>query len=898
MTTSAEDDNTTATTTTDEELPVLSISGMYDLRSFRDWPEHLIQFTIHLINNKTDGWYDDVLPDAVLDYSMSDSACDPAVATRAYLNMTRSGNAPHAIFGCRCSGASVAVARLAGVEDIPMLSPASTTVKLSNKDEFPTFSRLAAPDNDRGQVGALVSLLRSFGWDRISLINTDTQFTKDIALELSSAWKGQHFGDDPFVGDIAYTDTIKLDSKTDLIDQASVRRVLNGVPVDNPGVNSRVIVLFAHHQHSFPILKAAQELNFQPDTIWIGASEWAGRIAMENDTSWMPPIPGYMGIVPYRNFSTPMYTDYLQRLQDYERQRNLPITLELYDYVADRIGDGILAFAMALANVPQNLRRDGMLVAQALRNISFDGISGPVAFDANGDLSKPMFSVKTLSAPGSEWIDVGTVGTQGGVSHIDFSRICYPGAGCNLQSLPNDEYPTAKDLLPFWIWIVVALMCVLAVLFYHQRVKNRSVTQKLRRIEDELRALDSNDSAVQKRKGRLYKEIASLLGQPTPAHWTGKHGLVKVPPTLQEYWDVLAKLRETMNDIECHLSSLSRVQNIGIWSYYVFRKNQLANKYHVDIKDDAKLNECSVWHGTTTLNPDVIYKDQQDGFMMQLSQQGQWGRGIYFSERAGYSDPYSFKPFNKYTDTIQQDRELYLVKLLVGEEIFLDRNSDEYMQNACKGLVAPPDNPDRPGMKFDTVSGLIEDEHNTKVYVVYENGRAYPEYLVRYYKGERDEERTPYESLADAINGEASKPLVAKDPESALTELADDASTTSSRRSVCNALWEFEEGDNGWVQYQSAHQLQLEQAYQRDPEGVTTIEHFPWTYAVDLSVNLQTNLDHPDKTSRKIRRIKLNNSNEEEEGDNCKSLESSRKNDSNRRAKVENTKEEDDESNS
>jgi hypothetical protein len=38
--------------------------------------------------------------------------------------------------------------------------------------------------------------------------------------------------------------------------------------------------------------------------------------------------------------------------------------------------------------------------------------------------------------------------------------------------------------------------------------------------------------------------------------------------------------------------------------------------------------------------------------------------------------------------------------------------------------------------------------------VVYENGRAYPEYLVRYYKGPRDPERTPYESLKDAVNGE------------------------------------------------------------------------------------------------------------------------------------------------
>lgn len=870
MLTGIEENTTIASFPLDESpsLPVLSVSAMYDLQNFGGWVEHLVKFTIHLINDHTDGWYDDVLPDAILDYTMKDSACHADDATRAYLNLTRGDNAPHVIFGCRCSGASVAVARLAAVENIPMLSPASSSVKLSNKDEFPTFSRLAAPDDSTGQVGALISLLRSFGWDRISLINTDTQFTKDIALELSSAWKGQHFGNDSFEGEVAYSSTIKLDPKTDLIDRESAIRVLNAVPVDNPSVNSRIIVLFAHHQHAFPILKIAKQLNFQPDTIWLGASEWIGRVPLDGDTSWMPPVPGYLGVVPYRNLTTPMYTDYLSRLNIYERERNIEVTTELYDYVADRIADGILALAMALSAVPPNLRRDGKRVTRALRRMRFDGVSGPLSFDEHGDLSQPLYTVKTLATAGTGWVDVGTVSTVIGTTHrIDINKICWPVAGCNPVSFPDDQYPDDPDRLPFWIWIVVAVMCLLAILFYRQRAQNKSVTTQLRRIEDELKALDSNDSAVRKRKGRLYKEIASLLGQPTPEHWTQKHGLVKVPPNIPEYWDVLAKLRETMNDSDCHLSSLSRVQNLGVWSYYVFRKNQLANKYNLDIKDAEKLHELSVWHGTSSLNPDVIYKDQQDGFMMQLSQQGQWGRGIYFSERAGYSDPYSFKPFNKYTETLQQDRELFLVKLLVGDSIFLDRNADEYMQDACKGLVAPPDNPDRPGMKFDTVSGQIEDEQNTKVYVVYENGRAYPEYLVRYYKGARDEERTPYASLEEAVEGATSKEFEEKmHPESALALDADDASVTSSGIAA-NAVWEFQEGDSGWVQYQSAHQLQIEQAYQRDPGGVTTIEHFPWTYAVDLSVNLQTNLDHPDKTSRKIRRIILETTMEDDDSD-------------------------------
>ena len=68
--------------------------------------------------------------------------------------------------------------------------------------------------------------------------------------------------------------------------------------------------------------------------------------------------------------------------------------------------------------------------------------------------------------------------------------------------------------------------------------------------------------------------------------------------------------------------------------------------------------------------------------MMQLSQQGHWGRGIYFSERSGYSDPYAFKPFTEHHESDQQDRELFLVKLLVGEAILLDRTEGEWMAEA------------------------------------------------------------------------------------------------------------------------------------------------------------------------------------------------------------------------
>jgi hypothetical protein len=153
--------------------------------------------------------------------------------------------------------------------------------------------------------------------------------------------------------------------------------------------------------------------------------------------------------------------------------------------------------------------------------------------------------------------------------------------------------------------------------------------------------------------------------------------------------------------------------------------------------------------------------------------------------------------------------------------------------------------------------------------VVYENGRAYPEYLVRYYKGPRDPERTPYESLEDAVNGEKISLKVAMKSEklhesseeldgnligsAATTQPEEDTNSVSS----VHGIWQFEDDKNEWVDYQGAHQVQIEKAHRQDPNGFTTIEHFPWTYVIDFGINTQTNLDHPDEKTRKVRRIHM-----------------------------------------
>ena len=99
---------------------------------------------------------------------------------------------------------------------------------------------------------------------------------------------------------------------------------------------------------------------------------------------------------------------------------------------------------------------------------------------------------------------------------------------------------------------------------------------------------------------------------------------------------------------------------------------------------------------------------------MQRSNQGMWGQGIYFAENASYSDNYAY-----HDGSGLGTKTMILARLIAGDEIHI--LPDASLRHC----------PEKPGGKgrYDTVTGTTR---GSKVYVVYENGRAYPEYLVTY----------------------------------------------------------------------------------------------------------------------------------------------------------------------
>ena len=125
---------------------------------FEDWGFHTFNATIHMLNDPNDGMWDDLLGnDTYIETVWRNDTCDETTAVEKYWDEIRpfwKSDLPHVVIGCHCSGASAGLARVAGLENVPVIA----MYRLSDEDDFENFFRTVAPDDARGQVGALVAL--------------------------------------------------------------------------------------------------------------------------------------------------------------------------------------------------------------------------------------------------------------------------------------------------------------------------------------------------------------------------------------------------------------------------------------------------------------------------------------------------------------------------------------------------------------------------------------------------------------------------------------------------------------------------------------------------------------------------------------------------------------------
>ena len=105
----------------------IKLAGIVDTTNFA-WAEALFAVTFGLLNERGNGFFDELgdydLPE--ISHEVLDGGCDGYAAVAAYWGV----RPVHGLVGARCSGASIPLAWMSALDNVPQVSMASTSARL------------------------------------------------------------------------------------------------------------------------------------------------------------------------------------------------------------------------------------------------------------------------------------------------------------------------------------------------------------------------------------------------------------------------------------------------------------------------------------------------------------------------------------------------------------------------------------------------------------------------------------------------------------------------------------------------------------------------------------------------------------------------------------------------
>ena len=175
--------------------------------------------------------------------------------------------------------------------------------------------------------------------------------------------------------------------------------------------------------------------------------------------------------------------------------------------------------------------------------------------------------------------------------------------------------------------------------------------------------------------------------------------------TSEDYKKISNLFNMTMKD-KFNIKSIEKIYNKKLFKLYSINEKLLNEKL------ENKINKTFLFHGTSETDPKVIYGGNDESFDMRLSNEGMWGKGIYFAENASYSNDYRSKNKNYY--------QMIVAEVILGDYIELISDSK---------IKRPPPKYKDKGIKYDSIKGFT---NGSNIFIIYENNRAYPFYLISY----------------------------------------------------------------------------------------------------------------------------------------------------------------------
>ena len=201
-----------------------------------------------------------------------------------------------------------------------------------------------------------------------------------------------------------------------------------------------------------------------------------------------------------------------------------------------------------------------------------------------------------------------------------------------------------------------------------------------------------------------------------PDTWEeAREGRVPLQKESSEYQEVaeyfLAHLGSQRDKMS--VRGIERIQTKPLWQSYSVKKQTMKtrDKQH-RVHNHDSVEKRWLFHGTTA---DAVPKIEKQGFNRAFAGRDavRYGVGVYFARNASYSShPRFSKPDHK---GIQR---MFLCRVAVGDW--------------CKGTDGQITPDPKTHNKFELFDSTVDNVQNPKVFVVYHDAQAYPDYLVSF----------------------------------------------------------------------------------------------------------------------------------------------------------------------
>ncbi|XP_035240675.1 extracellular calcium-sensing receptor-like [Anguilla anguilla] len=391
-------------------------TGRLDFRQMRF--ARTMVFAIKEINNSSE-----LLPGVTLGYQIHDSCASVPVAVKVAFQLAN-GIEPvffptqscsksatvHAVVGDSGSTPSIAMSRILGPFGIPQVSYFATCACLSDKLQFPTFSRTIP--SDYYQAAALARLVKHFGWTWIGAVRSDSDYGNNGMAAFLQAAQAEGIC-------VEYSEALYRTNP-----RAKVRHVAEVISRST----ARVVVAFIASGDMLVLLSELEGRLMTP-LQWIGSEDWvtdrmmlqfrlfSGAIGFGIPRSVIPGLRDFLlDLGPAQVSHSPLLTEFWESAfgcslggsQTVAGQKTCDGNQNLRDLqnpytdtsqlrISNMVYKAVYAIAHAIhsiictdePNAPPHcntsIRVEPLQVMEHLRKVNFSRNGYAVSFDANGD---------------------------------------------------------------------------------------------------------------------------------------------------------------------------------------------------------------------------------------------------------------------------------------------------------------------------------------------------------------------------------------------------------------------------------------------------------------------------------------------------------------------------------